>query len=248
LLLNTLDIPSSPNTTIGAEEVLLNLWQSNIVGEYGAYGLAEVHRNRETYRPETCLRQNQILFKSLQAHTREKMDWQALREWENAWDTCRGACAKLREETHKTLSNILNQKVELTDRIVKGSRKKDAVERMVDGVLHTVWEGILASKVDQGFPLIRAMSQGDGMTEVVFGEGRLTLGLIFTEANLAKEVVDASKWSARNLWFGIKKEMVQQLVNDVHRMRKAIEELEKRLNPLMLGPLILHSQCELCPA
>jgi hypothetical protein len=241
-LLNTLDIPSSPNTTTSAEEVLLNLWQRDIVGEYGAYGLS-------SGKPETIriLRQNQMLFKSLRDHTHEK-DWQAFNEWGNSWDTCIRVLAKLRGEARKTLLNILNQKSNLTDRIVKGCGKKDAVKRMVDGVLHVVWQFILAGKPDQQFPLVQAMPLSGGRIEVTFGKYNLTEGLVFTEADLAEQVKTVCKWAAKNLCIGRKDDMVESLMNNVNTMRKSIEELAEMLNPLKLGPMILNTRCDLCPA
>ncbi len=241
-LLNTLDIPSSPNTTISAEEVLLNLWQRDIAGEYGAYGLSD-------QKPETrrILRQNQMLFKSLRDHTHEE-DWQAFNEWGNSWDTCIRVLAKLREEARKTLLNILNQKSNLTDRIVKGCGKKDAVKRMVDGVLHVVWQFILAGKPDQQFPLVQAMPLGGGRIEVTFGKYNLTVGLIFTEADLAEHVITVCKWAAKNLCIVRKDDVVEPLMNNVNTMRKSIEELAEMLNSLKLGPMILNTRCDLCPA
>jgi len=241
-LLNTLDIPSSPNTTISAEEVLLNLWQRDIAGEYGAYGLSGG-------KPETSriLRQNQMLFKSLRAHTHEK-DWQTFDEWGNSWDTCIRILAKLRGEARETLLNILNQKSNLTDRIVKGCGEKDAVKRMVDGVLDIVWKCILAGKPDQQFPLVQAMPLGGGRIEVTFGKYNLTEGLVFTEADLAEQVITVCKWAAKNLCIGRKDDMVEPLMNNVNTMRKSIEELAEMLNPLKLGPMILNTRCDLCPA
>jgi hypothetical protein len=241
-LLNTLGIPSSPNTTISAEEVLLNLWRGDIAGEYGAYGLSG--GKLETRR---ILRQNQMLFKSLRDHTHEN-DWQAFNEWGNSWDTCIRVLAKLREEARKTLLNILNQKSNLTDRIVKGCGKKDAVKRMADGVLHVVWQFILADKPDQQFPLVQAMPLGGGRIEVTFGKYNLTEGLVFTEADLAEQVITVCKWAAKNLCIGRKDDMVEPLMNNVNTMRKSIEELAEMLNPLKLGPMILSTQCDLCPA
>jgi len=42
--------------------------------------------------------------------------------------------------------------------------------------------------------------------------------------------------------------MVEPLMNNVNTMRKSIEELAEMLNPLKLGPMILNTRCDLCPA
>jgi hypothetical protein len=131
---------------------------------------------------------------------------------------------------------------------VKGCGKKDAVKRMADGVLHVVWQFILAGKPDQQFPLVQAMPLGGGRIEVTFGQYHPTVGLKFTEADLAEQVVKVCKWAAKNLCIGRKDDMVEPLMNNVNTMRKSIEELAEMLNPLKLGPMILNTRCDLCPA
>lgn len=234
----TICIPSSPKETRHAKDVLSMLYERDRLHEVDfipAIDPTERGKRRAAL-------QNQMLFESLQAHTYGKVRWQALGEWEEAWDTSRENLIKLGEEAHEVLSNILDQKSKLTDRIVKGSGKKDAIERMVDGVLHVVWASI--GKPGQNIPFVRAMSRSDGMTEVIFGEGNLTLGLIFTEVDLAEEVAKACKWAAENLRKG---NTTSAIVKPVSIMKERIKELEEMLDPLRLRPLILGTQCNLCP-
>jgi len=237
----TICIPSSPNETRHAKDVLGMLYERDRLHEVDfipAIDPTERGKRRAAL-------QNQLLFESLRAHTYGRVRWQALGEWEDAWDTCREDLAKFREEAYEIVLNILDQKPKLTDRIVKGSGKKDAIERMVDGVLHVVWPNILSGKPDQEFPLVRAMSRSDGMTEVIFGDGNLTLGLIVTEGDLAEEVAKACKWAAKNLDKG---KTTSAVAKQVNVMKERIKELEEMLDPLMLRPLILSTQCDLCPA
>jgi len=245
-LVNALYIPQPSRHPITAKKVILELWQQNIIGEYGAYGLPGGVGRMVTYPSETCLRQNQILFKSLRAHTHDKVAWQALDKWEDAWDICTGVLNELQEEASKTLLNILNQRRKPRETIARGSRKEDIVERMVDGTLHSVWENILADKPGQP-PLIEAILLGDGITDVEFGKGRLSLGLLFPEIDLGKEIADMCIWVAKNLIIKREKDMIV-LANNVSIMRKAIDELTEMLNPLILGPIILRTRCDLCPA
>lgn len=239
-LVNTLDIPQPFRHQISSKEVLFNLWQSDIVGEYGVYEPLKVNRKSEIY-----LRQNRILLECLKTHTYGKANWQALNEWENAWDTCNGLFNKLREEASKILSNIFKLEPELKDRIVKGSERKNAVERMLDGVVHTVWQDILAGKTDQ-LPLIQTISRGDGMDEVVFGEGHLGLGLIFAEVAISEEAKEKCTWVTNNVLRGDVSYIVKRLMKEVSIMRKLIEGLTEMLNPLILRPLITNTECELC--
>jgi len=245
-LVNTLYVPGPSRDPISAEDVLRKLWESDIVGEYGVYGKPRVVLGANIYPPETCLRQNQILFESLQSHTHEKVDWQVLERWKRTWDECTRAQDVLRQEARRILLDTLNHNRELKGRIVNARKKRDAPERMINGVLYVVWEHILAGKTDQS-PLIECVSRGKPETEVLFGEGRLSLSLIFAEADLAKQVKDTCIGVAKNLSM-VRKEDMTELVADVRRMREMVDELTERLNPLMLRPQILHTRCDLCPA
>jgi len=231
----TICIPSSPNETRHAKEVLGMLYQRDRLHEVDfipAIEPTERGKRRASY-------QNRMLFESLQAHTCGKVRWQALDEWEEAWDTCREDLIKLREEAHEVLSNILNQKPKLIDRIVTESVKKNAMERVAEGVLYIVWH----ATVNQESLLVQALPRGDGRTEVTFG--RLTgSGPIFTEVDLAEEVAKACKWAAENLVKGNTTPVVAEQINV---MKERIKELEEMLDPLMLRPLILGTQCDLCP-
>jgi len=145
------------------------------------------------------------------------------------------------------LLNTINQRQKLRETIAKGSRKKDIEERMVDGTLHSVWENVLDDKPDQR-PLVEAILQGDGITaDVVFGKGQRKFGLVFAGIDLGKEIADTCIWVAGNLISKREEEMIE-LANNVSIMRKAIDELTEMLNPLILGPIILRTRCDLCPA
>ena len=249
LLVRTLDkLPLPSLNPVSAQEILRNLLQEDIAGEYGVYGRPEVVRGAETYPPETCLRQNQILLEALQSHTHEKIDWQILKQWKDTWDDCTRTQGQLRQETTKILLNIFNQKPGLIERIVEGSgrEREDVVKRMVDGVLYATWQKILAGKLDQSL-VVETISVGHARVEVVFGENHLSKGLYFSENDLAKQVEETGLWVGKNLGIDRKEDMIK-LVNDVRKMRGIVDDLTRKLNPLMLRPLILNTRCDLCPA
>lgn len=239
-LVDTLYIPQPTSHPTMAKEVLLHLWQSDIVGEFGAYGPPGIKQ-----KPETYLRQNQMLLKSLKVHTREK-DWLALEQWGEAFDTCNTILSRLREKTGQTLSNILKRDPKLAERIMKGCRNRDVVERMADGVLHVVWQNILSGR-DASNLLIQAIKRVDGVSEVLFGDGRLNVGLIFSEEKLAAQVVDVGMWVVNNLGIERQQDMAE-LADEIGIMRKAIDNLTEMLNSITLRPQILRTQCDLCPA
>lgn len=234
-------IPSSPNETRHAKDVLGMLWQRDRLHEVEFIpAIDPTERGKRR-----AFHQNQMLFESLKAHTHGKVRWQALDEWEKAWDTCKEDLAKFREIGHEIVLNILDQKPKLIDKIVEGSGKKNAMERMVDGVLYVVWLCIVAGKTEEGFPLVQAMPRGDGGAEVTFGERHLTELLIFAEVDLAEEVATVCKWAARNLYEG---NTTLEVSKQINIMQEKIKELEEMLDPLRLRPLILGTRCDLCPA
>jgi hypothetical protein len=128
---------------------------------------------------------------------------------------------------------------------VKESKKKDAMERMMDGVLYTVWPWILTGKSEKGFPSVQAMPRGDGGAEVTFGDGNLTKYLIFAEVDFAKEVAKVCEGVAEKLCKG---NTASALAKEVNIMQERIKELEETLHPFRLRPLILRTRCDLCPA
>jgi hypothetical protein len=61
---------------------------------------------------------------------------------------------------------------------------------------------------------------------------------------LAEEVAKACKWAAKNLYKG---NTTLAVAKQINIMQERIKELEEMLNSLRLRPLILGTQCELCP-
>ncbi len=242
-LVDVLDVPSFSDKR-SANDVLHNLWQSDILGEREA----ELGYRRPTKREiSRTTHHNLLLFKSLQDHSREKIDWKALDNWKAAWDACQGGRDKLKEEAEGILSNILErEKPPLTGNIVRES------EKMLDGIVHAVWEYILTrwqyiltDKLDQEVTSIR-LSQSAEITVIIFAETSPMTELVFTDADPAKKVLNICIWAANNLRVV---GTVNSLANQVSIMSKAIKELEEKLDPLILHPMILNSpKCELCPA
>ena len=83
------DIPESmtPGETRDAETVIgdiLARWISSEAEER----VSLIPRQQDAERAHRrSLRQNQILFRSLRDHTREKVDWQVLEKWKVGWNT-----------------------------------------------------------------------------------------------------------------------------------------------------------------
>ena len=231
--------PPSKREPQSAKQSLDSILRNNIVGEYGAYGLPSDPR-RNTYSTEVYYRQNQMLLKSLQDHTDQKLN---LHNWESAYDTCQGHQVKFMEELRQILSNILNVDLKLAEAIA--SKKEKIIRRKLDGLIFILWESILAGKVEleELVPLIKVSPRGDGQAEVVFGnlaQGAIVPGDVGTQAK------EACIWAIKNL-LAQRKEFIDPLLEDVKIMKRVNDDLAKVLNPLTLVPDILHSKCDLCP-
>ncbi len=241
VLVQHFDIPRPSPEPQSAKQELDSALSNNIVGKYGAYGMPSGDSRRDTYPAEVCFRQNQMLLKSLQAHTDQKLN---LRNWESAYDTYRGHQAKFLEELRQILSNILNVDPILTEAIA--SKKKEITRRMLDGLNFILWESILARKVEleELSSLIKVHSRGDGQSEVLFGN--LVPGAI-VPGNVGTQIKESCIWAIKNL-LTQREKIIALLLEDLTTMKRVNDDLAKVLNPLTLVPDILRSKCDLCPA
>ncbi len=232
-LAQTLEVPSQPNVTMCATDILDKMWEAGRLKGYSAYGVRDAE-----VKPET----RKLLLNSLKTHSSAKVRWDALDEWEQAWDKCSFSLKKLQQETREVVNNIIEQK-QLLQRIKRGSKKKDITERIVNGVLHTVWEQIL--RPTEPFPVVQTTPRADEQSEVLFGKDKFAPGIILDEADLAKQVAEVCKWGAKNVLSSPQTETVTGLIRI---MRERIGELRQSLNPLLLGPQVMNTRCNLCPA
>jgi len=63
---------------------------------------------------------------------------------------------------------------------------------------------------------------------------------------LAREVSDVSIWAIANL-LKLKSDLIQKMKEEVSKMQENASQLEAVLNPLVLRPIILNTQCDICP-
>lgn len=244
-LVDNLSIPSSPNNNESAENFLGRLWQHRIIEEPGFEMRAKVRNKRQV---ERITRQNKLLFKSLRDHTRQKIRWEALDEWEKAWDNSIKILGSLRKEISVLIGNILKQMPELLLKLQKGNWGKASHGRMVSATLSAIWKGIIDDKLKEESSLVKTRPDIDGggkVTSVDVGEKAL---LQFTERKTGEDFVEVLNWAITNLRKGDKAPLLQKLSTEIHTMSRTIVELEEMLNPLLLRPIILRTRCDLCPA
>jgi hypothetical protein len=237
-------LPSS-NTIENSEQILSTLWVQDMhLATTSHYGSDEEDEETDRKRQRDA-RQNQILFKCLQQHTREKVRWQALNEWEQAWDRCRRDRDKLRESAREKILNAIQEQSELLERIVAGSGEENALDKLVNGALVAEWQSVLAGKPDQASRLVRTGSYSRGKyTSLMMGEGEAQVRLSFEKKGLAEDTANMVRVVVVDLGFT---STVLQILGKVRTMRSLVAELEEKLYPVILRPLILYTRCDLCP-
>ncbi len=238
------DIPRPSPNPQSAKQFLASVLSSDIVSEYGVYGLPNKLSHPE-YPAEVYYRQNQMLLKSLQDHTDRKLNFSS---WESVYDTCRAHQTQFLEELRQTLSNIVDLDLKLKRAEATVSKERKITSGLLDGLVFLLWKSILAGKVEleELVSLIKVFSQfsrGDARAELAFGN--LAQRVIVPD-DVRTQAKKACIWAIKNL-LAQKDKIIDPLLEDVKTMRRENDNLAKILNPLTLVPDILHSKCDLCP-
>ena len=228
-----LKVPETPQVTMNADQFLESLWEK-MYRELRNYQPGQSIEYRERWR---FIREYHMLLKSLEYHTREKVHWQLLEQWEENWNTCKGHLNKLEKGASTVAANIRGKDYKLIESIDNRSQQYNAAERMAESVLHAIWQNIADGTLDPEKP------------EIEFGFDSVDrIVTIPDEKGLYEKVAGILSQVAETFCIERKEDIIQPLLGDVSRMNAVINALEEMLNPLVLRPLILRTRCDLCPA
>lgn len=186
--------------------------------------------------------QNKMLFESLRQHTGEKGWWQALEEWKEAWDTCKGALEELKGEANEVVGNFLSQKPDLKEAVERETDEKAAVGRIAHDVLWVVWWAGTGDSPAEEYDFrikdghLVAHRGGD-----TFYPSSLNLG----ETPVAQEIAKRCKLAFETLYQSFRHKRIPERL---HAIEEKIEEITDALHPLKLRAQILRTRCDLCPA
>jgi hypothetical protein len=243
-LVLSLYIPVSPVETMKADTLLNAVWQMDLSRneqtERIVTDFSTERRQRQTER------RNRMLLQSLKEHTRGKVRWEALDQWEKSWDNCINYLLELKNNCRELIDGYLSLK--------KGVKKeistKDSLEELKDKILETVLEFIW--KGNPGYDLEKKptwfnVKEYQESIFKVSAPGHPAIVFNFRTQNLGLDVADVCNLTAFNL-FSTKPVILDKISNELKTMRKSIDDLEFMLDPLRLRPLVLSSRCELCPA
>jgi len=191
---------------------------------------------------------NRMLFQSLRDHTRDRVGWERLRDWEEARSRYLEGCRELHAEALETVRDMLEGRDGLRRRIEASAYEKKAVESMAAGVVRCLWGWAQAGNRDEGSIAVRQPQHGVESKEVVLGGGGSRTVLPFSDGGVADEVAEVCKMAAKRLWEKHRKSLLRNMAEAAGVMEKRGMGFERALDGLMLRPMILRTRCDLCPA
>jgi hypothetical protein len=248
-LLDSLVIPAPLTDLREADEVMSQFLKKDFYEDQPTFELRLGQQQRE----KRVVRMNELLFKSLRDHTQGKVPWQILDDWKKARNSCVEDLIKVRKEIREVFVNIAKQKPKLKEVIDKVNKDSNVLEHCVDGILTYMWLNDVMGNESKVTAVKGQSLTRQGTAWIVFHseapvQTRLTFNGENHDANvdLAKDIVKASNWTITNLREG-KGELIEDLQKEIHKMREAVSTLEVALNPLVLRPIILNTQCDICP-
>ena len=243
-LSNHLSLPIGPDEARSADQCISNLWQTSILGVVDPLIPQQILSNKrltfiDKFRQiESNERLNFMLFKSLQTHTGGKIRWQALDEWKEAWDSCRELFCNLKMKGQEEVTYVLNKEPDLLQEIKKRWEEEGTISRMALAIVYAIWESVILKKFNPKDPIVKVSFELIDRIVAIFTEKELNKKLIV----LCNDVLETLLKEEDTL------KLVKRLCDEVHEMRKAMDELAGVLNRLVLYPIILHTKCDLCPA
>jgi hypothetical protein len=249
LLIDSLTIPHPLTDLRRGDEVMRQFLSNDIYQDLPLFRLRIGNEQRE----KRVIRMNGLLFKSLCDHTERKAPWQVLKLWKETRDSCVKDIGEIKEEIHTVFTNILKQKPKLKEQLDKFYMKSSVIENVEKGILINIWLNSILGVKSEVVAMKSAGLLNEGIGWVVFhknaSEGtNVTFDRESPDDNerLAMEVSDVSKWTITNI-LKSKSDLIQIISGEVTRMQESVIQLEAVLNPLVLRPIILNTQCDICP-
>lgn len=243
-LVERLDTPAVPTFRDSAEVYLAPLWKKNrwVKTENEQIQVTgSISADDATMR--RIERQNDLLFGALKAHTKRRLRWNKYDEWQSSWDACKEAVDKFRGKMHRRLKEDLDRQSEVEGK--PGEPVPDSeLEEVTDVIITTIWRSLLDNR-----PGMLLLDQSG----IEPGRDSITVGLRGFDQTI--RIPWIRQESSTTLVVGINEELkglyqagvVSRIADNLSRMQTISSVFEKVLNPLVLGPIILTSRCDLCP-
>lgn len=240
----TANLAMPPSTQAKAEDFLTSLLENEITGQPSFYDLPQTN---DRHRRKSTLRNNRLLLKALQEHTRENVRWGNLADWKKAWDDFKELFGGIRELTSREIGKIAKDRKEIFARIEHEGGNTDAVGCIVDTIVEAVRHDAMENDFGLDEPLVRIGLANNAPARMVITRIDNKEIFKFTDQALAEEVLDifnSANTTIRVMITMTRKNAIREAVN---KMQLAIEELDKVLNPVALYPILLRTRCDFCP-
>ncbi len=231
-----------PSTQAKAEDFLNSLLENEITGQPSFYDLPQTN---DRHRRKSTLRNNRLLLKALQEHTRENVRWGNLADWKKAWEDYHKRVDGIRKPAKHKIGEIAKDHKEIFARIEHEGGNTDAAGCIVDTIVETVRHDAVVNDFEVYEPLVRIGLVNNATARVVITRVGNKEIFKFTDQVLAAEVLDIINTANRTL--RVTGRMKGSIKEAVDRMQLAVKELDKVLNPVALYPILLRTRCDYCP-
>ena len=247
-LTENLRVPTLNDIPFNADQFLDELWKINII--YRNISPDSVYNNLKIYSKEDNPRQNRMLFKSLVTHTQDKVQWGDLDKWKNSWNNNINIISFLKLETLKMIDVFLNREESktpnITANIKKDTQHKNPYEQMAEVIINELLRRLDNGESDLAKKVTRTHQNAD-VTQLIYSNS-YTIILKFSNAKSAEAASHTCDSVAGELVKKYQTNYIEPLKNSIRLMQKIRMKFEEDLDPLLLQPIILRTNCELCPA
>lgn len=187
--------------------------------------------------------QNHLLFESLKEHTRGKIRWEAFDEWQTGWDDCLDALRQLRSDIRLKINEKMES--EGTSGSLASFFGEQAKPRMEEEMVRLVWRSLVDryfGQISGGFDNIEISRRFAGyLTGDDTGEPVIPADYPGMVKSAVMDIVTSLVKDSGSI------KLIRQLNQGLENISKAYLELEEKLNPMVLRPLLLSTRCRLCP-
>lgn len=192
---------------------------------------------------ERVVRQNRLLLDSLKQHIHEYVDWAVFGNWLAARGRWQTELGHLRSLAVKMISDPFYRQ--------PGEPEPDQVRiisTMVNGVIEAAYHATIAGKTGQVGEIAEyiRIEQREDNVAVLFGRDTCTTELTLP-TKLGEEAAHVCRVVVDDI-FTKHLSVLRGMSEALNTMRDSHRYLIERLDELRLTPLILRTNCELCPA
>ncbi|MFC2042030.1 hypothetical protein ACFLTV_00800 [Chloroflexota bacterium] len=229
-----LKLPDPANRYGKADEFIVSIWERYVRGEMVENGLLKDERDRLK---SFHLKQKELLFRSLLEHEKDENFKAHLGTWKTGWDSCtQDLFPKLNKKNQEVAESFLNNQTTLLNKIQKATPQGNGKLLATDWTAKIMLEAIWQSIVEERPPIIsKAYAASFAPQELA-------------DKSFKEEIVKVIKQAVNTMCEGHNGPLIEELRIEVGKLKAAIGRLEESLNPIVLRPVILRSNCSWCPA